>query len=322
MLTSYHNKHIKIKENGIEYYSVKGLDSVKKEMLRLLCIIDDIAIKNSINYWIDGGSLIGVLRHDGFIPWDDDLDISLLKDDYTKLIEELSRYTNEHNDAYLFYKAPQKKHVCNYFARMEIYCREYGSHMLVPVKVDIRPLNCISDTSSSIKENLQYRDIANKLLYGKSYNYATCFPKNKEEVDSFFDFYNNNYGFDDPQNNGVTLVHPYFEFSNNFKLSYNDIFPLKRHKFEHLNIPIPNNFHYLLTSLYGDYMKLPNIENRAPIACEVGCYHIKGMHFDAYIRSIFDPTQSINVKFKKLYQSVKVLGVFKLLRIFIYEKTN
>lgn len=70
----------------------KGLNDVHQEMLKLLSIIDDIAESNNIKYWIDGGSLIGTVRHNGFIPWDDDFDISLLKEDYLKLITALDDF--------------------------------------------------------------------------------------------------------------------------------------------------------------------------------------------------------------------------------------
>ena len=72
-------------------------------MLKLLSIIDDIAESNNIKYWIDGGSLIGTVRHNGFIPWDDDFDISLLKEDYLKLITALDDFCKKNKDVYLFY---------------------------------------------------------------------------------------------------------------------------------------------------------------------------------------------------------------------------
>lgn len=79
MLSDKQKKHILVNRDGLKYYTVEGLEKVHEEMLRLLLIIDTIAKENNIPYWIDGGSLIGIVRHKGFIPWDDDLDISLLK---------------------------------------------------------------------------------------------------------------------------------------------------------------------------------------------------------------------------------------------------
>ena len=49
--------------------------------------IDELCIKNGIEYSLNGGSAIGAIRHHGFIPWDDDLDIEMFREDYNKLCE-------------------------------------------------------------------------------------------------------------------------------------------------------------------------------------------------------------------------------------------
>ena len=64
-------------------------------------------------------------------------------------------------------------------------------------------------------------------------------------------------------------MHPYYEFSNDFYISYSDIFPLKRHKFESIEVSVPNKYDELLKNIYGDYMTLPDINNRAPVANEI-----------------------------------------------------
>lgn len=58
-------------------------------ILEVLQVIDEICARNHITYYADGGTLLGAIRHHGFIPWDDDLDICLLRDEYKRLLAVL-----------------------------------------------------------------------------------------------------------------------------------------------------------------------------------------------------------------------------------------
>lgn len=274
MIANLQNNHKITVKDGVEYYTIDGMEYVHAEMLRLLKIIDNIAKENNISYWIAGGSMIGVLRHHGFIPWDDDLDIELLKPDYIKLIKCLTEYCNTHNNEFLFYNYPQNFHCCNYFASTDVFVRSQGSANVYPVKVDIRPYNCIKDTSDDINENSRFKDIANYKIYGKSYGYVDT--KEAELVDStdFFYNYNNKYGLYNPELDDCLLVPPYFEYSVSFNFKYSNLFPLKKVLFEDIYVPVPNNCDYILSSIYGDYMKLPKLEHRGPVSCEVYKKHL------------------------------------------------
>ena len=63
------------------------LDRAKKVMVEILVEIDDICNRNKINYWLDLGTLLGAIRHKGFIPWDDDIDITMPRKDYNNFIQ-------------------------------------------------------------------------------------------------------------------------------------------------------------------------------------------------------------------------------------------
>lgn len=71
----------------LEEYRQKSLRSAQLKMLDILVAVDKICKTHQITYWIEGGTLLGAMRHGGFIPWDDDLDISMMRSDYDRFIE-------------------------------------------------------------------------------------------------------------------------------------------------------------------------------------------------------------------------------------------
>lgn len=68
---------------------------LKKCLLMMADDIDELCTKHHINYSLDGGSLIGAVRHQGFIPWDDDFDIDMTREDYNKFVKVCNRYLND-----------------------------------------------------------------------------------------------------------------------------------------------------------------------------------------------------------------------------------
>ena len=72
-------------------YNPEGskLRKMQKRMLDMLLYIDDICKKQNIKWRLDGGNVLGAVRHGGFIPWDDDVDIVLEKQEFNRLVKYL-----------------------------------------------------------------------------------------------------------------------------------------------------------------------------------------------------------------------------------------
>ena len=73
----------------IKEYSQQNLRACQLKQLAILEEINKICKRHKIEYWLDGGTLLGAVRHDGFIPWDDDIDIGMSLED-EKRFEEIA----------------------------------------------------------------------------------------------------------------------------------------------------------------------------------------------------------------------------------------
>lgn len=83
-------------------------DELKQIQVKILETVHDFCLKNEINYWLDCGTLLGAVRHKGYIPWDDDIDIGMLRPDYDKF----AVLFNEKNNRYKFLCVEQERAYC------------------------------------------------------------------------------------------------------------------------------------------------------------------------------------------------------------------
>ena len=74
--------------NGLTIYNEKELKRIKELELEILKAVADVCKKSGVEYFAVGGTALGAVRHHGFIPWDDDIDIGMTRDNYRKFLRE------------------------------------------------------------------------------------------------------------------------------------------------------------------------------------------------------------------------------------------
>lgn len=74
-------------------------EELKARQIEILDVVAEYCDRNGIKYWIDCGTLLGAIRHGGYIPWDDDIDLGMLREDYNRFLAEFNK-SNERYKAY------------------------------------------------------------------------------------------------------------------------------------------------------------------------------------------------------------------------------
>lgn len=260
---------------GFKEIEEKTLKKLKKTELEILDEIDRICKKNDINFFLVGGTLLGAVRHKGFIPWDDDLDIGMMRDDFIKFTNAVN---NDLNDKYFFdyfstdknYHLPFAKVRKNNTTFDEETSKNFDNHK--GMFVDIFPYDYTDDNFKRcfIKATIIQILSDTVLVKKKIMKLSSCrhsvvsllccvFPANT--ILKFIDFLSRK--FNGKKENYTHVV--CFNSLINLKKDYfniNDIFPLKKIQFEKKMYNGLNDNDKFLTVQYGDYMQLPPIDER------------------------------------------------------------
>lgn len=113
---------VKYNKSNYEYIiETKEQDTFKK-LLQLLDLWNEFTKKNNINYWACGGTLLGAIRHKGFIPWDNDIDVSIMLSEFEKVKKKL----DEHKTlSYIECKFGLKLYIENKFPFIDVFTCDY-----------------------------------------------------------------------------------------------------------------------------------------------------------------------------------------------------
>lgn len=276
-------------------YTQELLQKVQNLEKMMLKDFHDICQQNDIEYSIMWGSAIGVLRHKDIIPWDDDIDIALMRDDMMRLIEIIKR---EYSDKYFVLNYLENEnfplmttHIVLKDTKF-VVCEFEGLDCPFGVYLDIFPIDFISEDEKKAKWQFKRAWVYNKLFIlcsmgtpkvsvrgwkGSMIRFAcemlhALFKVLHISKRSIYNAY-----LKEVQRYKNTSMVSMFESTLPRKTGYHysDIFPVEEKEFANFKVMISKNIDNILYNEYGNYMQLPPEEERQnhnPIIVELGKY--------------------------------------------------
>lgn len=245
------------------------LKKLHEAEIEILDEIVRVCDENDIKYFIIFGTLLGAVRHKGFIPWDDDIDVAMLRDDYERFLEIAPKKLkekffldniNNSNDWYLHFSKVKNR---NTIFEEELSLGFKGGKNIF---VDIFPIDYVKDNHLSkkivIKE--KFVEFLSSVMRTRTF-------KKKESRKALIvsKFMSNKMAAKLIDKICISKIKTDYLMSYSWGLSdtffapKNIFFPLKKIEFEGKKYSAPKNHKDVLTILYGkNYMQLPPVEER------------------------------------------------------------
>lgn len=256
-------KHAQLKEK----FNPEGskLRKAQLRMLEMLQFLDKICQEHNIEYWLDSGNLLGAIRHGGFIPWDDDVDVCMTKENIRKFKNIIrTKYKGSDfivqdidNDPNYFTPWPKLRDTKSKMIGGNQLFQKYQG-----LQIDIFT---VQDYNITFFQKICYW--LNWHLYlinvplQKHTIYKFIWPVSKLSRWIFYQIVIPSLDFI-----SRPFKHQYFTFcygsefyKKNERRYKRDIFPLTRIKFENIGISVPANQERYLTRLFGNWRKLPDL---------------------------------------------------------------
>ena len=259
------------------------LDAIQKMQLAYLLEVDRICKKHRIKYFLGGGTLLGAIRHNGFIPWDDDADIMMLREDYDRFAEVAQQelpagmtFQSGKTDKNCFYEF-NKLRVENTIFATEL--AKNHTDINVGIAFDIFCHDKTANSRLGQKLHLAATLFTRALVLNKwNHRKADNGSRVQSAVTNFFVrllplrfsyfLMNHTISFFKRKKNAKYLYDGMGRNVYNGCFSADILSEVTTHDFEGYQLPVPKKYDEYLTFLYGDYME------KAPLSTRLGCHEI------------------------------------------------
>lgn len=253
------------------------LKHLQEVELNILKDFISICKENNLNYYTIYGSLIGAVRHHGFIPWDDDIDVIMFREDYEKF---LKIFESKKGNKYELLETRYQDDYFLLFGKMSLKNTSFGEFWANQVSfnlgifIDIFVLDNVPN--NKIKRFLfrKHCFLLDKFLSITSIKLNNDYNRFIRIISNGMNILFNKFGFNSHffQNKAQKLFRKYehiqteyvsdLTVENQIVFKKTDFYPPKKVKFEDIEVNIPNNYDDILKIVYGDYMKIPPEEER------------------------------------------------------------
>lgn len=253
------------------------LEEMKQIQMQILDRVDTFCREHKINYWLDSGTLLGAVRHKGYIPWDDDIDIGMLRTDYDKFMELF----NKENDVYKAYSVENNPDFLYPFIKImdtrTVLYEPDEKGVKSCVNIDLFVYDNAPNDEKLLKKQYKIRDKYQKLHNIRTRVYMSKSNKLKHFVKillyPFLLVFPKNYFVKKIVANSKRYVNTETGYVGNFTavsriLCDKSVFDEKIDvEFEGKFYKAPVGYDKWLSVFYGNYMELPPEEKRVPHHC-------------------------------------------------------
>ena len=250
-------------------------DEIKQIELNLLLKLDEICKNNGLKYYLCGGTLLGAIRHKGFIPWDDDIDVLMPRDDFEKLLQLEKTQKEESIEKIVSWKSGSSIYPFIKLINTDTVVKEkyLDEKFTTGIWIDIFPLDGMPENKIIIEKKFKKIKFYKTVLLtaysesGKGASwYATlakrflipiCKRLNTEKLCNKLNDISKEFSISESPYVGGFLwgYGPQEKMPKEFLEQVNV-------EFEGHSFPAPKCWNFYLKQLYGDYMQLPPVEKR------------------------------------------------------------